>query len=192
MLDARALGADCQALEKGMDTMLIPNRGRIVAVVSALALAGGLLTLALLAKPTQAQSQGAVVEEFPVDFTLDANECAGEEIQVTGTLRTVNHFTDLGDGQYHINSHFNLAGVKGVGLTTGDTYVVPASGAAVENRVQSGQIVTGTVDINLVVGKGKLPNQVAFARVHFILTPEGEVKMENIQFHFHCQQEPVS
>jgi hypothetical protein len=32
-----------------MDKMVIPNRGRIVAVMVALALAGGLLTLALLA-----------------------------------------------------------------------------------------------------------------------------------------------
>jgi hypothetical protein len=172
--------------------MVIPNRGRVVALITALALAGGLLTLALLAKPTHAQDQGAVSEHFPVDFTLDASECAGELIQVTGTLHIVNHFRAQEDGTYHINSSFNLAGVKGVGLTTGEVYVVPASGAAVENRVQSGDIVTGTVDINLVVGKGKIPNQVAFARVFFILTPEGDVKVENVQFHFHCQQEPVS
>jgi hypothetical protein len=179
-----------------MDMMVIPNRGRVVALISALALACGLLTLALLAKPTQAQpptdKPGAVSEQFPVDFTLDASECAGELIQVTGTLHTVNHFRAREDGTYHINSSFNLAGVKGVGLTTAKEYVIPASGAAVENRVQSGQIVTGTVNINLVVGKGKIPNQVAFARVFFIISREGDVKVENVQFHFHCQQEPVS
>jgi len=172
-----------------MDMMVIPNRGRVLAVISALALAVGLLTLALLTKPSQAQSQGATAEQFPIDFAVDA--CGGGEvINVTGTLHTVNHLTVQEDGTYHVNSHFNFAGVKGVGLTSGDTYVIPASGGAVENFVQPGQIVTGTVDINLVIGKGQQPNQVALARVHYVIGPEGETKVETVQFHFKCQQEP--
>ena len=166
------------------------NPVRVLALISALALAGGLLTLSLLAKPTQAQSQGAVSEQFPVDFVIDASACAGELIHVTGTLHTVNHFRLQEDGTYHANSQFNLAGVKGVGLTSEDTYVIPASGAVVENFVQSGQTVTGTVDINLVIGKGKIPNQVALARVHYVISPEGEIKVETISFHFKCQQAP--
>jgi hypothetical protein len=173
-----------------MDMMVIPNRMRVVALISALALAGGLLTLALLAKPAQAQTEGASSERFPVEFTTDATECAGELIDVTGTLHVVNHFTIQENGTYHVNSHFNFAGGKGVGQTTGDMYVVPASGAAVENFVQSGQIVTGTVDVNLIIGKGQLPNQVAIARVHFIISPEGEIKVETVNFHFECHQEP--
>jgi len=154
------------------------------------------LTLALLAKPAQSQSNGAVSEQFPVDFTLDASECAGELIQVTGTLHTVNHFRAREDGSYHINSHFSLAGMKGVGLDpetgepNGNQYVIPAVGNAVENFVHPGQIVTGTVDINLTIGQGQLPNNVAFARVHFVIDPDGSVKVETIQFHFTCHQEP--
>ena len=166
--------------------MVIPNRGRVVALISALALAGGLLTLALLAKPAQAQTEGASSEQFPVAFTIDATECAGELIDVTGTLHVVNHFTVQEDGTYHVNTHFNFAGGKGEGLTTGDMYVVPASGAAVENFVQPGQIVTGTVDVNLIIGKGQLPNQVAVARVHYIIGPDGEIKVESSTFHFQC------
>jgi hypothetical protein len=105
--------------------IVIPNRGRVVAVIWALALAGGLLRLALLAKPAQAQGNGAVSEQFLAVFTLDATACQGELIDVEGTLHTVNHVTDLGDGQYHINSHFNLQNLKGVGRTTGAKYVIP-------------------------------------------------------------------
>jgi hypothetical protein len=166
------------------------NPVRVLALISALALAGGLLTLALLAKPSQAQSQGATSEQFPVDFLVDTSTCGGDVIPVTGTLHTVNHFTVQEDGTYHGNSHFNLVGVKGVGLTTGEEYVIPSSGAVVENFVQSGQIVTGTVDINLVIGKGKTPNQVALARIHYVISPEGEIKVEAINFHFKCQQAP--
>ena len=92
-----------------------------------------------------------------------------------------------------VNSHFNFAGLKGVGLDpltlepTGTEYVIPASGAAVENFVQPGQIVAGTVDINLVIGKGQLDNQVALARLHYVISPEGEVKVETVHFHFKCQ-----
>jgi hypothetical protein len=169
-----------------MDMMVIPNRARVVAVMLALAFAGGLLTLALLAKPTQAQGQGAVSEQFPAVFTLDASACAGELIDVEGTLHTVNHVTDLGDGAYHINSHFNVANLQGTGRTTGGNYVIPAAGNAVEHVVSSGQLITGSVDVNLVVGKGKLDNQVAFARIHYVVSDEGEIKVETIQFHFAC------
>ena len=88
--------------------MDIPNRGRVVAALSALALALGLLTMVVLAKPSQAQGKGAVSETIPVEFTLDASACAGESILLTGNLHTVNHFRDLGDGSYHVNSHFNF------------------------------------------------------------------------------------
>jgi hypothetical protein len=187
MPSARLLRSDCEALEKGMDMMVIPSRGRVLAVIWALALAGGLLTLALLAKPAQAQSQGAVSERLPVAFTLDASACVGELIDLTGTMHTVNHVTVQEDGTYHITSHFNLAGVKAVGQTTGDMYVVPSAGNIVENFVQPGQIVTGTVDINMVIGQGKIPNQNALARLHYIIGPDGELKTETVQFHFACR-----
>jgi hypothetical protein len=80
--------------------------------------------------------------------------------------------------------------VKGVGLTSGEMYVISASGAVVENFVQSGQTVTGTVDLNIFIGKGKTPNQEALARVHYVISPEGEIKVETISFHFECQQAP--
>ena len=174
--------------------MVIPNRGSVVAVMLALALAGGLLTLVLLAKPAQAQHKGATSEQFPIEFPIDGSACGNEVILIEGTLHTVNHFTLQPDGTYHVNSHFNFAGLKGVGLDpltlepTGTEYVIPASGAAVENFVQPGQIVTGTVDVNLLIGKGKLDNQVALARVHYVIDDEGQIKVETLSFHFKCQQ----
>ena len=168
--------------------MVIPNRERVIAVIWALALAGGLLTLALLAKPALAQTEGASSEQFPVEFTTDATECAGELIDISGTLHVVSHFTVQPDGTYHVNTHFTFAGVKGVGRTTGEMYVVPATGAAVENFVEPGQIVTGTVDVNLIIGQGKLPDQEALVRVHYIIGPDGEVKVEGSSFHFECRQ----
>jgi hypothetical protein len=152
-----------------------------------LALAGGLLTLVLLAKPTQAQGQGATSEKIPQEFTLDASECAGELIIAEGTLHVVNHVKARPDGSYHINSHFILV-MKGIGLTTGEEYVIPGVSNSVDNFVHPGQTVTGTMDINLNIGKGQLPNDVAFLRIFFVIDDEGEVKVANTQFHFECHE----
>jgi hypothetical protein len=173
-----------------MDMTVIRNRVRVLAVILALALAGGLLTLALLAKPSQAQDQGATSEKFPITGgIIDASACTGELIELTGTMHIVNHSMDLGDGQYYITSHFNLAGVKAVGQTTGDEYVVPAASTTVENSVASGQTIVGTAQINLVIGKGQSPDQVATSQVHYILeVVDGEptVKVETVHFSFEC------
>ncbi len=57
----------------------IPTRVRIVVVVSALTFAAGLLTLALMAQPTQAQAQTqSFNERFPVDSGEERREGCDE------------------------------------------------------------------------------------------------------------------
>ena len=77
--------------------MVIPNRGRLVAVMLALALAGGLLTLALLAKPSQAQGKGDQVQRFPIEFPIGPTDCIDELIDVTGTMQL--EAAPIGQGQ---------------------------------------------------------------------------------------------
>ena len=146
-----------------------------------------LLTLALLAKPTQAQGNGATSERFPFEeLILDASTCTGELIEVSGTFHFVNHSTVQEDGTYHIIGHINLAGAKAVGQTTGDEYVVPSTSTAVEHFVASGQTVTGDAHMDLVIGKGQSPDQVATSQVHYILNPDGSVKLETVRLSFEC------
>ncbi len=172
--------------------IVIPNRLRVVAVMLALALAGGLLTAALLAKHTQAQPptdnknpKGAIVEEFPLAFSLDTTQCVGGElIDITGTLRTVNHFVPV-QGGYHVNSTFRV-NARGVGQTTGDEYVISATSQTVENFLPTGETVTGDVFIETDIGKGSSPDRVLFGRLHYILTEDGVVKAEVIQFFVKC------
>jgi hypothetical protein len=169
--------------------MVIPNRGRVVAVMLALALAGGLLTLALLAKPSQAQPRGATSQEMPLAGSIGSQECAGEEIDLTGTLHIVTHFFTDEEGGYHLNSHYNVQNGKGVGRTTGEMYPFASSGAFVENYIPpSGQTTTGSVDMNVLIGKGQVANSSSFIRIHYIITTEGEVKVETVQFHSGCQE----
>jgi hypothetical protein len=63
--------------------VIIQTRVRVVVVVSGLALAAGLLTLALLAKPAQAQAQR---DRVPVVFDF-LNPCTGESVVFNGTVQ---------------------------------------------------------------------------------------------------------
>jgi hypothetical protein len=170
-----------------MDMMVIPNRGRIVAVMLALALAGGLLTLALLAKPTQAQ--GAETQRLAVDFNLDAVDCAGELIHLTGKLNSVFHVHEDAAGGFHINTHFNFADVQGVGPVSGLKYRVPtsASSATFSTSGEGPQVVATEVTISRVIGQGQAPDEQATAVVHFTVHEDGTVTGEVAQFRFECR-----
>jgi hypothetical protein len=87
-----------------MDTMIIPNRVRVVAVISALALAGGLLTLALLAKPTQAQAE-TITDNYRSTFTYTFSNCNGELVKIQATTHAVAHSTIDENGVLHTQFH---------------------------------------------------------------------------------------
>jgi hypothetical protein len=169
-----------------MGMMVIPNRGRLVAVMLALALAGGLLTLALLAKPTQAQ--GAETQRLAVDFNLDAVDCAGDLIHLTGKLNSVFHVHEDAAGGFHINTHFNFADVQGVGVS-GLKYRVPTTvnSTTFSTSGEGPQVVATEVGISRVIGQGQAPDEQATAVVHFTVHEDGTVTGEVAQFRFECR-----
>jgi hypothetical protein len=95
--------------------VVIPNRVRVVLVVSALALAAGLLALA---SPTQAQSSTTERVPFSQDYF---NACTGEVFHIDGTILTVSHYTIDPNGGQHIQYVENTQGT-GENLTTGAEY----------------------------------------------------------------------
>jgi hypothetical protein len=186
-----------------MDKMVIPNRVRVVALMLALALAGGLLTLALLAKPSQAQpptdkENSGVSEQVEIGFGLDATDCAGEVVYVTGTMHIVNHFVGEVDPEgtpvppYHNNYHINLMNVTAVGETSGAEYRVPAAYNSVAISIPaSGQVNTGDVTIQRVIqqgsGSASGAEELFTAVVHYIVYDDGTVKAEVVQVQFECK-----
>jgi len=77
-----------------------------------------------------------------------------------------------------------------VGLTSGEEYIITAAGGTMENFVPTGDTVVGSLDIQLIVGKGRADNLVFHSLVHYIIeVVDGEptVKMENIEFFTKCQ-----
>jgi hypothetical protein len=87
-------------------------------VVSALALAAGLLALASLATPTQAESSTTERVPYSNDYY---NVCTGETFHMDGTLLTVGHVTTDENGGQHLQFVENIKGT-GENLTTGAEY----------------------------------------------------------------------
>ena len=112
--------------------LIIPARMRVLVVmVSALALAAGLLTLALLAKPAQAQAQPEhVAEHTPFTFEQD-NPCTGEVILVEGRAHVVGHYTEDASGGQHfvLESHSQGRGVS----TSGAKYTLSSGSPQTHN-----------------------------------------------------------
>jgi hypothetical protein len=175
-----------------MDVMVIPNRGRVVAVIWALALAGGLLTLELLlAKPTQAQAQTEHFNErTPQTFEFFA--CTGEWVVVEGTLHVVGTTTQDADGKVHVQGHSDFGG-EGVGITSGAEYVVRELGnqAAFAEDVNDpfGSASFTQTYTRHVMRKGSTtPEDDSLVRVTFHITiVNGEVTSEVVEESAECK-----
>jgi hypothetical protein len=95
---------------------------RVVMVVSTLALAAGLLALASLASPTQAQAEHIRVTTERVPFSEYLRDpSTGEVFQIYGTILTVNHYTVDANGGVHTQYHVDTRGT-GESLTSGAEY----------------------------------------------------------------------
>jgi hypothetical protein len=160
--------------------------------VSAVASVGA---ASVLTKPSQAQpptdnqNRGATSQQFGIDTTIGGDDCTGEEIHVTGTVHFVERYYET-DGGYHFRIHYNLVNAKGVGLTSGEEYIITSAGGTAENVVPAGSLVRNTVDLQLIVGKGQADNLVAHSLLHYVIeVVDGEptVKMEKIEIFTKCQ-----
>ena len=104
--------------------VVMTTRGRAVVLVVALALAGSLLTLAVvLAKPAQAQAQ-TFTNTDRIPISSDGGSCFPdhEPVFVEGTLHLVTQTTIDANGVNHTMFHEKVQ-LQGEGLDSGDKYV---------------------------------------------------------------------
>jgi hypothetical protein len=101
-------------------------------------------------------SAATIVQSFPVDFTLPAENACGEAIHVSGTLNEVFTATFNSAGGVLFSSQSNPQGVTGVGLTTGTVYQGTGVTRSV-TTVNAGQTQT-LVNSFKLIGHGKTPN----------------------------------
>src|SRR2546428_7775828 len=84
------------------------------------------LALGLVGRSSYASADPGDINTWtPVDSMWDDTLCSGEPmVHFTGMMHSVIHETTTLSGGFHFDSVDNYADVKGVGLTTGISYVV--------------------------------------------------------------------
>src|SRR5687767_14250434 len=105
---------------------------------------------ALAVLPAYAGAREVINERQDVTGTSH-NPCTGEDVEfVEGQMHLVIATGEDPGGGVHYNDHVNFGGVRGVGLTSGDEYVVPYStsfglqttnGATTNTAVQTFQLI---------------------------------------------------
>jgi hypothetical protein len=134
--------------------------------------------LAVAASTSAAVTQNEVVPFAQIVFVPCANGGAGEFVLIEGNLHILMTFTINGNNVSG-KIHFQPQGVKGTGLTTGDTY--NATGVTqehFEDSLQNGLFTDTFVNNFKIIGQGPDNNLLIHQTVHITINADGEVTAE--------------
>jgi hypothetical protein len=126
----------------------------------------------------------------PLDFTQFvpcADEGAGEDVHLTGTLHTVIR-TTINSNKVGIKTLSNPQGVSGVGLTTGDKYRGTGVTQETSNEHTGGLPETETFINNFrILGPGRGNNLLVHENAHFTVNANGTVTSFIDNFSIECK-----
>ena len=108
--------------------------------------------------------------------TLIFDKCTGELVHVAGTIHLVTQLTEDAASGAHLEMHFNVEDVSGIGLTTGTQYRGVHNETHNSNASESGASeVTTRIDIKLI-SEGSSDNLVIRdALIHATINADGVV-----------------
>jgi hypothetical protein len=114
--------------------------------------------------------------QIPLDTTifLPCAAGSGELVAVTGDVHAVFSVTHDGDGGVHIHTQFNNAGVRGIGLLTGDKYQV-TGGNRFESNSTGGMSESTFTNSLIMTGPGSNNNLYIHEVVHVTINANGEI-----------------
>jgi hypothetical protein len=166
------------------ETRFVKTRVALVGV--AVALAAGLLTLAVvLAKSAQAQAD-TFTDTYQDTFRFYTGGCTGEPVLIEGTLHTVAHTTIDANGGYHTKFQYNLKG-QGEGLDSGDKYLYNDTfGYNVNSTGAINQTQTETFKITSQGSGSATDDLQGKVLYHVTVNANGEVTTEVYNFEFEC------
>jgi hypothetical protein len=165
-------------VRKGGGMMVIPNRGRVVAVLFALALVGGLLTLAVLVKPAWADDTLCVGTLPPGTYD---NVVAPEGTSCNLTDSIVRGNVTALEGSTLVVFRDEVGGT--VKVLEGATVVMSDNevrGNVVGDKADAVQVTRGTVGGNIHIVGANVPGPLGpvGALVNGTLLPEGNIQIE--------------
>ena len=130
--------------------------------------------LAPAAPASASASTFTIIETFEINDTFNV-PCAGESVEVSGTIREVLHITEDANGGFHLHFTSTPLDISGVGLLSGDIY----RGAGATNFTRYiGPGYTGVVsavDNTLLIGPGPGNNLYIRSRFHFTRNANNEI-----------------
>jgi hypothetical protein len=128
--------------------------------------------LVLLASSGQAQAEGATTTKFPVGIE-SFSTCTNEQVLLTGTFNVVTHSFTNATG-FHQHFQLSLSEGKGVGETTGISYIMTQTVQAFDYAGEVPALISEVVGTNLI-GQGSAPNQVVKFQLHITVDAQGNV-----------------
>lgn len=124
---------------------------------------------------------------FPIDV-ISFVSCAaggnGEEVEITGTLLSLFHWTYTENGTYVMRVQHQPQGVSGVGLTTGDKY----QGTGTTQWQFTGNVGEDTTYINnfQLIGQGTGSNFSVHETMHVTVNANGTVTADVDNYREEC------
>ena len=113
------------------------------------------------------------------------NTCSGEEILLTGESHALLRITETPSGQTTVTLQGNFL-IKGIGLSSGQRYVMPAAGAATIAVVGDTTIVTTQVVSQQIITAGGNNDSYARAIVRITIV-DGQATAEFDQVTINCK-----
>jgi hypothetical protein len=139
---------------------------------------------------TYAQTSGnsAQVQIIPINTVLDNTQCGGELVDASGNVHIVSQLFARSDGSFHVNQHVNFQDFKGVGETTGDTYIVTSNFNSLSNiDIEGTGSATQVTSFHLVsVGPQSTPNLTVQAVFHLTVNSNGQITSQFESFRAVC------
>ena len=116
---------------------------------------------------------GVINVRMPFDLEFPA--CNGETVLASGVWHIVARTDEVNGEEIVIGQHTNLQGFRGVGLETGEEYVVSQSGnTSMHPSFDAASPLTITSDLH-VIDPGSGENFLLHALVHITFNANGEV-----------------
>jgi hypothetical protein len=126
--------------------------------------------------------------QIPVDTTifLPCAAGSGELVAVTGNVHAVFSVTNDRNGGVHIHTQFNNAGIRGIGLLTGDKYQV-AGGNRFESNATGGMSEFTFTNSFIMTGPGRGNNLYIHELMHVTINANGEITAHVEMIEGHCR-----
>jgi hypothetical protein len=125
-----------------------------------------------------------VIDRNPVEVSGE-NMCSGEEILLTGESHALLRITETPSGNTTVTLQGNFL-LKGIGLTSGQMYVMPTSGAATIELVgQETFVMTHVVNQQIITAGGR--NDIYAYAIEHITVVDGRATAEFEDLRIYCK-----